>query len=249
MIIRTKEELVKIRTAAKINTEALLCLKSLIEPGISSFEVDRKAEEFYRKNKVIPAFKNYHGYPATINFMLNDQVVHCIPNKQQIVREGDIVSIDTGCIYEGYYADQATSMGVGEMLEEDERLINIARLSVEEASRACTTDRTVGDIGYIQQTIIEAAGFSVVKIFVGHEIGKQLHDSLRIPGFGKAKSGPKLTENMLICIENQVNVGGDAVVIDKQDGWSSYTKDGSKSATFEHMVIVGKKKAQILTRF
>lgn len=250
MIIKNAEELNKIKTAAKINTEAIMYAMSITKPGISSLEVDQKVEEFYVKNKVKPAFKGVPGlkfpYPATINFQLNNQVVHNIPNAKQIVKEGDLVSIDTGCIYEGFYADQAVSFGMGRITDEDQKLLDVGKYSVEAACEKATPGSTTGDLGHIQQSIIEMSGFSVVKILCGHEIGRKLWERIKIPAFGKPNTGEFLKENLLICIENQVCAGSDEVYTDK-DGWTIWTQDGKNSVTFEHMVIV-KKKPEIITR-
>lgn len=250
MIIRTSEELNKVKTAAKINTEALHYAVSITQVGISSLEVDTKVEEFYKKNNVKPAFIGVRGtkfpYPKTINFQINNQVVHNIPNAQQIVEDGDLVSIDTGCIYDGYYADQAVSFGVGNVHEEDQKLLNIGRLSVEAACNKAVPGATTGDLGFVQQSIIEMAGFSVVKILCGHEIGRNLWERIKIPAFGKPGTGDKLKENLLICIENQTCAGSDAVYT-ADDGWVILTKDGKNAVTFEHMVIV-KKKPEIITK-
>ncbi len=246
MIIKSKEERNNIITAAKINSECLLYLRSLVAPGIDSEEINQKAEEFYAKHKVTPAFKGYHGYPATINFMINEQVVHCIPSKTQIVKEGDIVSIDTGCIYNGFYADQALSMGVGRIKDTYEKLLETARISVQAGCAQAIAGRTTGDIGYAQQMTIELAGFSVVKKFVGHEIGRSLHERIKLPGFGEPSTGEVLEENLVLCVENQVcEFNNDVEILN--DGWTTVTKDGGMCATFEHMIIVGRKKPQIIT--
>jgi methionyl aminopeptidase len=247
MIIKNKEELNKISTAAKINSECLQYLKDITEIGISSYEVDQKAGEFYKKKGVKPAFLGIYGYPAIINFMINNQVVHNIPSKNQIVQEGDLVSIDTGCIYEGFYGDQAVSFGVGKITLEDEKLLSIGDLSVKAGLKQCLTGNTTGDIGYAQQSIIELAGFSVVKQYVGHEIGRKLHDNLKIPAHGVKGTGDKLPDNVVLAIENQVTNGSDEVYVDKRNDWTVYTKDGSKAITFEHMVVVQNKKPLILT--
>ncbi|MCA9385906.1 type I methionyl aminopeptidase [Candidatus Dojkabacteria bacterium] len=251
MIIKTKSDLNNIKTAAKINTECLLYLKSITTEGIDSYEIDRKAEEFYKKNSAKPAFKGVPGskfpYPATINFQRNDEVVHGIPHKDQIVEDGDIISIDTGCIYNGYYADHATSFGIGSLSEEDEKLLSIAKLSVEAGCQQAIAGNHVGDIGYAQQTIIEMAGFSVVKVLCGHEIGKSLWEDILIPAFGSRGSGETLEENLVVCIENQTCAGNESVYTES-DGWLIKTKDGKKAATFEHMVLVKKGKPEILTQ-
>ncbi|MBD3362664.1 type I methionyl aminopeptidase [Candidatus Dojkabacteria bacterium] len=248
MIVKNSTQLSKIKTSAKINRECLFFLKELTEPGISSYEVNIKAEEFYSKHRVKPAFKGYMGYPATINFMINDGVVHCIPKKDITVKEGDLVSIDTGCIYKGFYSDQAISFGVGKIKPEDEKLLNIAEMSIEAGCNQCIAGNTVGDIGNAQQTVIEMAGFNVVRQFVGHEIGKKLHDPMKIPPFGKPGQGPRLKENLLLAIENQVCVGSNRVYTDKEDNWSTYTKDGKDCVTFEHMVIVKNNDPYIITK-
>jgi len=247
MILKNKEELNNISTAAKINCECLHYLKSIVEVGISSYEVDKKAGEFYKKNKVIPGFLGIYGYPAIINFMINDQVVHNIPSKDQIVKEGDIVSIDTGCIYEGFYGDQALSFGIGNITEEDKKLLTIAELSVKTGLKQAITGNHVGDIGYAQQTVIELAGFNVVREYVGHEIGKKLHDNLKIPSFGQRGHGPVLPENMVLAIENQVCIGSSKVYTDPTNGWTVSTQDGSKAATFEHMVVIRDGEPLVLT--
>ncbi len=246
MILKTKYDFESVKTAAKINTEVIQYAKSITKVGISGYEIDKKVEEMYKKKGVKSAFKGYQGYPATINFMINDQVLHCIPRKDQIVKDQDIISIDTGCIYNGYYADQAVSFGIGDISEEDKHLLYIGEISVKSACKIATSNRKTGDLAYAQQTIIEEAGFFVVREFAGHEIGKSLHDPLKIPSVGHKNTGEQLKENMLICIENQICVGSNKIYTQK-DNWSTYTKNGGKSVTFEHMVIIKQDKPVILT--
>jgi methionyl aminopeptidase len=246
VIIKTKEQYKKIKTAARINSEVLSYAKSLVEPGISSLEVDKKTEEFLKKQGAKSAFKDYMGYPATINFMQDNQVIHCIPSKDDIVKENAIISVDVGSIVDGYYADQATSFALGNVSKAEIKLLSTAKYSIEVGCRQCIVGNTTGDVGFAQQSIIEMAGFSVVREFVGHEIGKKLHDPLKIPAWGLQRSGDRFQEGHVLCIENQVCMNLPDVYIDK-DGWSVYTKDGGKCATFEHMVIVRKDKAEVIS--
>lgn len=249
MILKNKDQKNKMKSAAKLNNDCLLMLRDLVEPGISAYELEKKAEEFYAKNNAIPAFLNYKGFPYILNVMRNNEVVHCFPTEEKVFEQGDVVSIDTGCIYDGFVGDMAVSFGVGEISEEDQKLLNISRLSIETAVKKCLVGNTVGDISHAGQMTAEIAGFNVVKVFGGHGVGKNMHDEPFIPSFGEVGTGPKLVENQVLCIENQITAGSGEIYIDKKNGWEAFTVDGEKAATFEHQVIVGKDSVEVITRF
>ena len=195
-----------------------------------------------------PAFKGYHGYPCVLCTSVNDEVVHGIPSSKRVLKDGDIVSIDTGVILDGYYGDSATTVAVGAKLPERTRkLLEVTEASLERGIKAVRPGATLGDVGAAVQEVVEAGGFSVVRDFVGHGIGTKLHEDPQVPNFGRRGQGQKLREGMVIAIEPMVNVGGPDVQV-LSDGWTAVTQDGSLSAHFEHTVAVTAKGAEILTQ-
>ncbi len=192
-----------------------------------------------------PAFKGYHGYPATICASVNEQVVHGIPSKRPLV-EGDIISIDMGAKLEGFYGDSAVTVAVGRVSEEADRLLSVTEASLYEGLAAVKPGARVSDIGAAVQSHVEAHGFSVVREFVGHGIGTKLHEEPQIPNYGPAGRGPRLSEGMVLAVEPMVNFGKPAVKV-LGDGWTAVTKDGSLSAHFEHTVVVTGNGCRILT--
>ncbi len=245
--VKSREEIKKIRRASQIVAEALSTLKQVITPGITTKELEQIAEEVIRSRGGVPAFKGYRGYPASICASVNDEVVHGIPSIDVILREGDIISIDLGVIYEGLIGDAAMTVPVGRIDKETERLIRVTEEALYKGIKEARINRRVGDISHAIQRYVESQGFSVVRAFVGHGVGRSLHEEPQIPNFGYPGKGPKLKEGMTLAIEPMVNAGTYEVVIMK-DGWTAKTADGSLSAHFEHTVLVTRNGPEILTK-
>ncbi len=246
--IKRPDEIKKITRASEIVAEALITLKQVISPGITTKELEQIAEEVIRSRGGIPAFKGYRGYPASICASVNDEVVHGIPSIDVVLREGDLISIDLGVIYQGYIGDAAITVAVGRVSKETERLIKVTEEALYKGIKEARVNKRVGDISYAIQKHVEAHGYSVVRAFVGHGVGKSLHEEPQIPNFGYPGKGPKLKEGMTLAIEPMVNAGSYEVVIMK-DGWTAKTADGSLSAHFEHTVLITRNGPEILTKW
>lgn len=246
ILLKSAAEIDKIRIGGKIVGEVLNGLKGLIHPGVATLELDRWAERFILGRQAIPAFKGYRGFPATLCTSVNQEVVHGIPGNR-VLKNGDILSVDVGVKLDGWYSDGAWTFPVGEVSEEAQRLMRVTRESLELAVAAISLDQRLSDIGHTVQTHVEAAGFSVVRDFVGHGVGRQLHEDPQIPNFGDPGQGPRLKDGMVLAIEPMVNAGGFEVsVLDNQ--WTVVTQDGSWSAHFEHTVAILGGQAEVLTR-
>ncbi len=215
--------------------------------GVSTAELDRLAESRTRQLGAIPAFKGYLGYPASICISVNDEVVHGIPSGKRILREGDVVGLDFGAIVAGFHGDAAETVVVGKGTPEAERLVAATRAALQAGVAAARPDGRVGDIGAAVQRSAEAAGFSVVREFVGHGIGRKLHEPPQVPNFGEPGTGPFLRPGLVLAIEPMVNVGTYQVVMEN-DGWTVRTADGLPSAHFEHTILIRQGDAEILTR-
>ncbi len=243
--LRTDREIDRIRESCRVVGLAHRALRGLIRPGVKTAELDRVAEEVVRSCGATPAFKGYHGYPATACISVNEQVVHGIPGDREL-REGDLVSIDIGAKLGGYYGDQALTTAVGEVSPEAQRLMRVTRESLFkgiEASRA--GQRLAGICGGIQRWV-EARGVSVVRQFVGHGIGRRLHEEPPVPNYLPLDRNPRLRRGMVLAIEPMVNLGKPDVVV-AGDGWTASTADGLPSAHFEHVVAIMDGDARILT--
>ncbi len=235
--VKSEDEIQRMQRAGRIVAQTLKILKDMVAPGVSTMDLENRAEAFINDAGGKPAFKGYRGFPACICSSVNDQVVHGIPSKKRVLKEGDIVSIDLGVIYEGFYGDAALTVPVGRVEPEVQRLLDVTRKALEVALPVAREGARVSDIGHAVQSLVESEGFSVVRHFVGHGIGKRLHEEPQVPNFGKPGRGPRLISGMVLAIEPMVNAGGfDVKVLD--DGWTAVTKDGSKSAHFEHTVLV-----------
>ena len=215
-------------------------------PGVTTAELDEVAEKMITDAGAIPAFKGYHGYPATICSSINEEVIHGIPSGQRVLREGDILSIDVGASLEGYFGDSAITLPVGHVSEEAARLLTVTEEALYKAIEVARPGGRVSDIGHAVQKHVEAYGFSVVREFVGHGIGQKMHDEPRVPNYGEAVRGPRLAEGMVLAIEPMVNAGKPAVKV-LSDGWTAVTRDKSLSAHFEHTVAITASGAWILT--
>jgi len=246
IVLKSPAELVRMRKSGQMVAEILGMLKRRVEPGVTTLELDRIAEGQCRKWKARPAFKGYGGFPFTICASPNDRVVHGFPNSDPLV-EGDILSIDFGLIYDGFFGDSAVTLPVGEIAESTRLLLDITRQSLEDGiAKACDNAR-LSDISNAVQQRVEKAGFSVVREFVGHGIGTALHEEPQIPNYGAPGRGPMLKTGMTLAIEPMVNVGSPSVRV-LEDGWTAVTLDGKLSAHFEHTVAITEQGPEILTR-
>ena len=246
IVCRSTAELERLRAAGRLVGEVLTALTPRVEPGVTTAELDEIAEQLIDDAGATPAFKGYHGYPATICASINEEVIHGIPSGQRILREGDILSIDVGASLEGYYGDSAITLPVGHVSEEAATLLRVTEEALYKAIDRARPGGRVSDIGHAVQTHVEAYGFSVVREFVGHGIGQRMHEEPQVPNYGEAGRGPRLSEGMVLAIEPMVNAGRPAVRV-LSDGWTAVTKDRSLSAHFEHTVAVMADGAWILT--
>jgi len=233
------------REAGRITARALRMVGQAVRPGVKTAELDAIAEEVIRSAGAVPAFKGYHGFPATICSSVNDQVVHGIPGETRL-SEGDILSVDVGAVVDGYYGDSAMTFAVGEVDATARALMEATRAALEAGIAECVVGRRLYDISHAVQTVAEAAGFSVVREYVGHGIGRAMHEDPQLPNFGPAGQGPTLAAGMVFAIEPMVNAGG-AAVRALDDGWTVVTEDGTLSAHFEHTVAVTEDGPLVLT--
>jgi methionyl aminopeptidase len=245
IVCRSAAEIERLARVNELVARVLAELKSLVVPGLTTADLNAVAEKRLGEAGAEPAFKGYHGYPATICASINEQVVHGIPSKRPLV-EGDIVSIDMGAKLDGFYGDSAVTVPVGRVSDEADRLLKVTEASLYEGLAAVKPGARVSDIGAAVQAHVEAHGFSVVREFVGHGIGTKLHEEPQIPNYGPAGRGPRLSEGMVLAVEPMVNLGKAAVKV-LGDGWTAVTKDGSLSAHFEHTVVVTGSGCRILT--
>lgn len=248
IVIKTPQEIEKMRRSGKVVREVLEHVRGLVKPGATTLDLESAAERRIRELGATPAFKGYHGYPCVLCTSVNEQVVHGIPSGQRVLSEGDIVSIDCGVVLDGYYGDSAITVPVGEKLApRAKRLLDVTRASLDNAIQAVRLGGTLGDIGAAVQEVVEAGGFSVVRDFVGHGIGTRMHEDPQVPNYGRRGEGTKLREGMVLAIEPMVNVGKPGVQV-LSDGWTAVTEDGSLSAHFEHTVAVTAEGAVVLTQ-
>jgi len=246
IVLKSPREIELIRRGGRILAELTERLRVLVRPGLSTQEIDEEVEAFIRARGALPAFKGYRGFPASVCVSINDEVVHGIPSPGRRLKEGDIVGLDLGCIVEGYYADCAVTLPVGEIPPAVQKLLDVTRESLELAIAECRPGRRLGDVSHAVQRHVEAHGFGVVRAFVGHGIGRQLHEEPQIPNFGEPGRGPQLKPGMVLAIEPMVTMGHWEVRI-LDDGWTAVTADGSLAAHFEHTVAVTESGPDVLT--
>jgi methionyl aminopeptidase len=236
IILKTPDEIALMAKASRVVAEALEVLKSAAKPGVTTDELDRLAEAEIRSRGALPAFKGYRNYPKTLCASVNEQVVHGIPSKR-VLKDGDIVGLDLGAIVGGFYGDSAVTIAVGRIDEKAATLVRVTEESLSLAIQQARVGNRLSDISHAVQQHVEAAGYSVVTEFVGHGIGRQLHEEPQVPNYGKPGQGPRLQPGMVLAIEPMVNMGGSAVrVLD--DRWTAVTVDGSLSAHFEHTIAI-----------
>ena len=247
IVLKTGRELKVMREACRISAEALKLAGSAVEPGVTTAELDRIAEKYILSQGAVPNFKNYQGYPATACISINNEVIHGIPSKKRIIKAGDIVSIDLGAKFEGYHGDNAATFACGDISVEAKRLIDTTRESLYEGIAAAVSGGRLGDIGAAIQQYVEQRGFSVVRKFVGHGVGTELHEAPEVPNFGTRGRGIRLMPGMTLAIEPMINAGHYDVKV-MPDGWTVLTKDGSLSAHFEHTIVITPDGPQIMTK-
>lgn len=245
--IKSPKELAVMREAGALLFDVVRGLKERVKPGVSTAELDAATEADIRRRKAQPAFLGYRGFPATLCASLNDEVVHGIPSRGRVLKEGDIISFDLGCRWRGLFADMAVTVAVGDVSPAARRLMEVTERALAVGIAAMRPGNRVGDIGHAVQGCAEAAGFSVVREFVGHGIGRALHEDPPIPNYGKAGTGVRLRPGMVLAVEPMINSGGsDVRVLDDQ--WTAVTCDGGLSSHFEHTVAVTDDGPEILTR-
>jgi methionyl aminopeptidase len=247
--LKSPQEIEIMRRANLIVAEVLLELKKKVAPGVTTLELDELAERLTLKRKAQPAFKGYsvagRVFPRCLCVSINEEIVHGIPS-HRVLREGDIVGLDYGVIYDGFYGDSAITVGVGQVREQARRLMEVTERSLYKGIEQLHVGKRLGDVGAAVQETAESAGYSVVRAFVGHGIGKRLHEEPPVPNFGEPDRGIRLKEGMVLAIEPMLNAGGSEVEI-KEDGWTAVTKDGSLAAHFEHSVAITKNGPYILS--
>jgi len=234
------------RAAGRLVGQVLTALAATVAPGVTTADLDAIAEGLIVDAGAIPAFKGYHGYPATICASVNDEVIHGIPSGRRVLEAGDVISIDVGASLGGYFGDSAITLPVGAISEDAARLLRVTDESLYKAIAVVKPGGRVSDIGHAVQAHVEAHGFSVVREFVGHGIGQQMHEEPQVPNYGDPGRGPRLAEGMVLAIEPMVNAGKPAVKV-LGDGWTAVTRDHSLSAHFEHTVAVTADGPWILT--
>jgi len=246
VILRKPEEIAKIKASNIIVAEILAMLRERVQEGVTTLELDRYSEESARKRGAKPAFKGYRDYPYSLCISVNNEVVHGMPSKRALAA-GDIVSLDFGVFYKGYYGDAALTVAVGNVSTEAARLMRVTEESLYQGIEEARVGNRLGDISAAVQEHVEKAGFSVVRDFVGHGIGRNLHEEPQIPNYGKRGRGVELKAGMVLAIEPMVNAGTYKVSV-LQDGWTVVTEDGKLSAHFEHSVAITENGPEVLSR-
>jgi methionyl aminopeptidase len=246
IIVKSPPEIEAMRRTGAIVGQFFEEVRSMIRPGSTTYSLEEFAEEFVRRHGVKGAFKGYLGYPANLCTSINEEVVHGIPSRKRVLREGDIVSIDFGVVRDGYFGDAAQTYAVGGVPETSSKLMRTTEAALAKAVEATRPGNRVGDISAAVQETAEAAGFSVVRDFVGHGIGRMLHEEPQVPNFGTRGTGPRLEAGVVLAIEPMVNEGGHEVEV-LPDGWTVVTRDRMRSAHFEHMVAVTEEGCRILS--
>ena len=246
IVVKNSEQLVLMKKAGVITAEALLVAKELVKPGVSTKEIDTKIRHFIEKCGAVPSFLGYGGFPGSACISLNNEVIHGIPSDRRIINEGDIVKVDVGARFRGYNGDSARTYAVGKVSDEALKLIEVTKMSFDEAMKAARAGNRVGDVGSAVERFVISHGFSVVRDYVGHGVGAALHEEPEIPNFGTPGRGARLYPGMTLAIEPMVNVGSHNVKVLK-DGWTVITADGKLSAHYENSILITDSDPVILT--
>ena len=244
--LKSAREIGLMRTAGHVLSDVVEHLRGFVKPGLSTLEIDEDVEGFIAARGAKPAFKGYRGFPATVCISINEEVVHGIPSAHRRIQEGDIVGLDLGCIVDGYYADCAFTLAIGDVPPKVQQLLDVTRESLDQAIQECRPGRRLSDVSHAVQVHVERHGLSVVRAFVGHGIGRALHEDPQVPNFGDPGRGPQLRPGMVLAIEPMVTMGSwEVKVLD--DGWTAVTRDGSLAAHFEHTIAVTDTDPEVLT--
>ena len=243
--LRSAKEISDMKAACKLSAEALALAGSLVAPGVTTREIDAKVKKFITSHGAKPSFLGYGGFPGSACISINEQIIHGIPG-DRVIEEGDIVSVDVGAFYKGYHGDNAATFGAGKVSPAAQKLMDTTRESLLAGIEAAQPGNRIGDIGHAVETYVTERGYSVVRDFIGHGVGHELHEDPEVPNYGRAGHGPRLTPGMTIAIEPMVNEFGSQVEILK-DGWTVITKDGGLSAHFEHTIAITASGPVILT--
>ena len=246
VILKMSREIAKMRQAGRISQRALQAAGKAVEPGVSTYEIDCIVREYIEKQGAAPSFLGYGGFPASACISVNNVVIHGIPSKSEILKQGDIVSIDVGAYFEGYHGDNAWTFPCGDISKEAQRLIDTTKESLFEGIKQAISGNRIGDIGHAVQEYAEARSYSVVRKFVGHGVGAKLHEDPSVPNYGMSGKGIRLLPGMTIAIEPMINQGTHQVRV-LNDGWTTVTADGKLSAHFEHTVAITPDGTVILT--
>src|ERR1700761_5131865 len=247
IMIKTPQEIEKMRISGIALRKVHDAIAPHVVPGASTMDLEEIAVKKIAELGAIAAFKGYHGFPAALCTSINDEVVHGMPNARRILKEGDILSIDFGVIIDGFYSDAAVTYPIGEVAPQTRKLLDVTQASLEKAIEQCQVGGRLFDISAAVQEMCEAAGFGVVREFVGHGIGRSMHEDPQVPNFGDRGKGPRLKAGMVLAIEPMINAGKPEVKV-LPDGWTTITVDGSYSAHFEHTVAITEDGPQVLTR-
>ena len=247
IIYKSPEEIAKMRTAGRVVAGTIDRVVAAVRPGIATADLDAVAEAYINERGAIPSFKGYKGYPASICVSINEEVVHGIPSPKRLLSEGDILSLDFGAIWEGFHADSALTMFVGDPPSaEAEKLVRVTEEALEAGISQITPGARLSDVGAAVQQVAEGAGFSVVREYVGHGIGRSLHEDPQIPNYGEPGRGPLIKPGLVVAVEPMVNIGGWETRV-LADDWTVVTEDGSLSAHFEHTIAVTEDGREVLT--
>lgn len=247
IFLKSAAEIDKMRRSGDVLRQVHEAIRPVVQPGATTMDLENAAVAKIAEFKAIAAFKGYHGFPAALCTSVNNEVVHGIPSAKRVLNPGDIVSIDCGVIIDGFYSDAAVTYAIGEPSPATRRLLDITQASLEKAIQAAQPGGRLGDISWAVQEMCEAAGFGVVREFVGHGIGRSMHEDPQVPNFGPKGKGPRLKAGMVLAIEPMINAGSADVKV-LPDGWTTVTVDGSYSAHFEHTVAITKDGPLVLTR-
>ncbi|RKG52621.1 type I methionyl aminopeptidase [Corallococcus sp. AB011P] len=245
--LKSPDEIALMREAGRIVCEILDELEKAVAPGVSTWELDALAEQLIAKKGARSAFKGYHGFPGVLCASVNQEVVHGIPNRKRRLVAGDLMKLDFGVVYRGFFGDSARTVPVGKVAPEAQALVDATRQSLEKAIQVMQPGNRLGDIGHAVQSHVEARGFSVVRDFTGHGIGRKLHEPPQVPNYGQAGSGMKLRPGMVLAVEPMVNQGTPDVEV-LEDEWTAVTVDGRLSAHFEHTILISERGPEVLTR-
>jgi len=244
--LKSAREIGLMRRAGHILADVIDRLRHSVKAGMSTLQIDEDVESFITGRGAKPAFKGYRGFPATVCISINEEVVHGIPSAHRRINEGDIVGLDLGCIVDGYYADCAFTLAIGDVPPKVQQLLDVTRESLDQAIQECRPGRRLSDVSHAVQAHVERHGLSVVRAFVGHGIGRALHEDPQVPNFGDPGRGPQLRPGMVLAIEPMVTMGSwEVKVLD--DGWTAVTRDGSLAAHFEHTIAVTETDPEVLT--